>query len=119
MIKECVVLNNEVINIGPWDYKKQQVQTGIDGQGNPLYEERITNPLPEGAVIEEREIETTPDGDLIVKGSAQPTSEELIGQQLAELKIQTMQQTQLLASMGAELAATKLELINLKGANQS
>ncbi|WP_418026221.1 hypothetical protein [Paenibacillus sp. JJ1722] len=44
---------------------------------------------------------------------------EVVGQQLAELKIQAMQQTQFIASMGAELAATKLELINLKGANQS
>ncbi|MGR6763210.1 hypothetical protein ACU1JV_15335 [Paenibacillus sp. T2-29] len=44
---------------------------------------------------------------------------EVVGQQLAEMKIQAIQQTQLLASMGAELAATKLELINLKGANQS
>ncbi|MGR6765347.1 hypothetical protein ACU1JV_26625 [Paenibacillus sp. T2-29] len=119
MIKECVILNGEVINIGPWDYRKQQVQTGVDKDQNPIYEEQVTNPLPEGVVIEEREIEVAPDGGLIVKGSAQPTSHELLGQQLAEMKIQTMQQTQLLASMGAELAATKLELINLKGANQS
>lgn len=41
----------------------------------------------------------------------------LLGQQLAELKIQAIQQTQFIASMGAELAATKLELINLKGAD--
>ncbi|MGR6127208.1 hypothetical protein [Paenibacillus sp. SER-28] len=44
---------------------------------------------------------------------------EVVGQQLAELKIQAMQQTQLLAGMGAELAAAKLEIIDLKGANQS
>ncbi|APQ59817.1 hypothetical protein PPOLYM_02556 [Paenibacillus polymyxa] len=44
---------------------------------------------------------------------------EVVGQQLAEMKIQAMQQTQLLASMGAELAAAKLEIIDLKGANQS
>ncbi|WP_025717936.1 hypothetical protein [Paenibacillus sp. 1-18] len=44
---------------------------------------------------------------------------EIVGQQLAEMKIQIMQQTQLLASMGAELAAAKLEIIDLKGANQS
>ncbi|AOK91962.1 hypothetical protein [Paenibacillus polymyxa] len=126
MIKECVVLNDEVINIGPWDYNRQQVLLSpaeYDDEGKvtkeAVYEEQTTNPLPEGAIIEEREIEVAPDGGLIVKGSAQPTSHELLGQQLAEMKIQTMQQTQLLASMGAELAATKLELINLKGANQS
>ncbi|MGG1643036.1 hypothetical protein ACIFQM_17595 [Paenibacillus sp. NRS-1782] len=41
---------------------------------------------------------------------------EVVGQELAQLKLQAMQQNQLLTSMGAELAATKLELINLKGA---
>ncbi|ODA08733.1 hypothetical protein [Paenibacillus polymyxa] len=126
MIKECVVLNDEVINIGPWDYKRQQVQMSpaeYNDEGKAtkeaVYEEQTMNPLPEGATIEEREVEVAPDGGLIVKGSVQPTSDELLGQQLAEMKLQTMQQTQLLASMGAELAATKLELINLKGANQS
>ncbi|MMZ58868.1 hypothetical protein D1872_208650 [compost metagenome] len=126
MRKECVVLNGEVINIGPWDYKIQSMQVipaefNEDGSviKDAVYEEQIMNPLPEGAVIEEREIEVAPDGGLIVKGSAQPTSDELFGQQLAEMKIQTMQQTQLLTSMGAELAAAKLEIIDLKGANQS
>ncbi|MEK5089707.1 hypothetical protein MKY98_22870 [Paenibacillus sp. FSL M8-0228] len=126
MIKECVVLNDEVINIGPWDYNRQQVLLSpaeYDDEGKvtkeAVYEEQTTNPLPEGATIEEREIEVAPDGGLVIKGSVQPTGDELLGQQLTELKIQAMQQTQLLASMGAELAATKLELINLKGANQS
>ncbi|MGG4504040.1 hypothetical protein [Paenibacillus polymyxa] len=126
MTKECVVLNGEVINIGPWDYMRKQVLASpveYDDEGNVTkeaeYEEQTMNPLPEGATIEEREIEVAPDGGLIVKGSAQPTSDELHGQQLAELKIQAIQQTQLLASMGAELAAAKLEIINLKGANQS
>ncbi|QYK68255.1 XkdW family protein [Paenibacillus sp. S02] len=116
MIKECVMLNGEVINIGPWDYRVQPIMTGLDEQGKPIYEEQPTNPLPEGAVIEEREIETAEDGGLVVKGSVQPTSAELLGQELAQLKLQTMQQNQLLTSMGAELATTKLELINLKGA---
>ncbi|MBE7897251.1 hypothetical protein G7L40_00810 [Paenibacillus polymyxa] len=126
MIKDVVVLDGQVINIGPWDYKLLSVMVSPaehDDEGNvtkeAVYEDRVTNPLPEGAVIEQQEIEVAPDGGLIVKGSAQLTSDELLGQQLAEMKIQTMQQTQLLASMGAELAATKLELINLKGANQS
>lgn len=38
-LKTCVVLDGKVINIGPWD--------DLNG----------TNPLPEGAVIEEREFE--------------------------------------------------------------
>ncbi|WP_348623637.1 hypothetical protein ABFT51_24020 [Paenibacillus peoriae] len=126
MIKECVVLNDEVINIGPWDYNRQQVLLSpaeYDDEGKvtkeAVYEEQTTNPLPEGATIEEREIEVAPDGGLVIKGSVQPTGDELLGQQLTELKIQAMQQTQLLASMGAELAAAKLEIIDLKGANQS
>jgi hypothetical protein len=126
MIKDVVVLNSKVINIGPWDEQIRPVLVSpseYDDEGNvtkeALYEDRVMNPMPEGAVIEEREIEVAPDGGLIVKGSAQPTSDELLGQQLAEMKIQTMRQTQLLASMGAELAAAKLEIIDLKGANQS
>ena len=55
MLKECVVLNGQIINIGPWDYQIQPVQVGIDDEGNPIYEDQITNPLPEGAVIEQRD----------------------------------------------------------------
>jgi hypothetical protein len=118
MIKECVVLNGDVINIGPWDYYKQQVQTGIDGNGSPIYEEQVTNPLPEGAATEEREIEVSPDGGLIVKDSVQPTDNELLGQQLTDMKLQTMQQQQSIENLGAELAAARLEIIALKGENK-
>lgn len=45
MIKKCVVLNEKVINVGDWDYQ--------------IVDDGITNPLPEGAVIEEREFEYT------------------------------------------------------------
>ncbi|KAF6630708.1 hypothetical protein H6F38_14875 [Paenibacillus sp. EKM208P] len=118
MLKNCIVLHGDVINIGPWDYQKQIVQIGVvDGQA--VYEEQTTNPLPEGAVIEEREIETAPDGGLIVKGSAQPTSDELLGQELAQIKLRSMQQQELLNNMGAELAAARLEIISLKGESGS
>jgi hypothetical protein len=43
MIKKCVVLNGKVINIGEWD----------DMNG--------TNPMPEGATIEEHDFEYDPD----------------------------------------------------------
>ncbi|MMZ48456.1 hypothetical protein D1872_101260 [compost metagenome] len=126
MIKECVVLNDEAINIGPWDYKFQQVLMSpaeYDDEGNVVkeaaYEEQITNPLPEGATIEQREIEEAPDGGLIVKGSAQSTSDELLGQELAQIKLQSMQQQELLSNMGAELAAARLEIILLKGESGS
>ncbi|WP_405154780.1 hypothetical protein [Paenibacillus sp. FSL K6-0108] len=126
MIKEVVVLNGDVINIGPWDYmvKKIEIEPGeYDDEGKvikaPVYEEQVTNPLPLGAVIEQREIEATPDGGLIVKGTARPSETELLGAELAQLKIQGMQQQQMISSLGAELAAAKLEIINLKGVDSA
>lgn len=47
MIKTCVVLNSEIINIGQWDYQ----YTEVEG------EQIANNPLPEGTVIEERDFE--------------------------------------------------------------
>ncbi|UNL94007.1 XkdW family protein [Paenibacillus polymyxa] len=126
MIKDVVVLDGQVINIGPWDYKLLSVMVSPaehDDEGNvtkeAVYEDRVTNPLPEGTVIEQQEIEVAPDGGLIVKGSAQPTSDELLGQELAQIKLQSMQQQELLSNMGAELAAARLEIISLKGESGS
>lgn len=48
MLKECVVLNGQIINIGEWD----------DQEGK--------NPLPEGAVIEERGITQNSDGGWVL-----------------------------------------------------
>jgi hypothetical protein len=126
MIKECVILNDEVINIGPWDYNRQQVLVSpaeYDDEGSITkeaeYEEQTTNPLPEGATIDEREIEVAPDGGLVVKGSVQSASDELLGQELGQIKLQSMQQQELLSNMGAELAASRLEIISLKGESGS
>jgi hypothetical protein len=59
MIKECVVLNGKVINVGPWD-----------DQGG-------SNPIPDGAVVEERDFEYHPDrGWYEVGNPAIPTAEE-------------------------------------------
>ena len=44
MIKKCVVLDGVIINIGSWDY-----QIGDDGV--------LNNPLPIGAITEDREFE--------------------------------------------------------------
>ncbi|MEK3787551.1 hypothetical protein [Paenibacillus sp. FSL K6-1230] len=144
MIKDVVILDGQVINIGPWDEQIQRVLVSpaeYDDEGlivkDAVYEDVVTNPMPEGAVIEQREIETALDGGLIVKGTAKPSETELLGQQLAAVKLQAMQQTaavsslgqelaaakltgiqqqQMISNLGVELAATKLELINLKGA---
>ena len=64
MIKKCVVLNGKVINIGEWDYQKQKVLVSppeYDKDGKlikeAVYEDKIMNPLPEGATVEERDFE--------------------------------------------------------------
>lgn len=64
MIKECVVLDGKVINIGPWDYKEVDVEVSpaeYDEEGNmvkkAVFEKRITNPFPDGATTEERDFE--------------------------------------------------------------
>ncbi|MFD3258159.1 hypothetical protein ACE3MQ_06080 [Paenibacillus lentus] len=84
MLKECVVLDGRVINIGPWDYKVEQIEVGseeievepaeYDGEGSlireavfervPVYEDQPTNPLPDGAEVVEMEIVEGEDGGL-------------------------------------------------------
>ncbi|MNW33505.1 hypothetical protein D3C74_104690 [compost metagenome] len=127
MIKDVVVFDGQVINIGPWD---EQVRPFLvspaeyDEEGNimkeAVYEDRVMNPMPDGAKIEEREIEVAPDGGMVIKGaSTQPTSAELLGQELAQIKLQSMHQQELLSNMGSELAAARLEIISLKGESGS
>ena len=61
MIKKCVVLNGKIINIGEWD----------DMNG--------TNPMPEGAVIEERDFEYDEDRGWYEVGTyPEPTAQERI-----------------------------------------
>ncbi|MEF3313337.1 hypothetical protein PV433_31085 [Paenibacillus sp. GYB004] len=79
--KQCVVHDGVIINIGPWDEQIHSMPTGeyetvvikperteTDEEGNEviipeetiqveLYEDRPTNPMPEGATIEERDFE--------------------------------------------------------------
>lgn len=63
-IMKVTKLNGEVINIGDWDYMlKPKIIKGVvelDLDGNELMIE--TNPLPEGATIEEAETTTKDDG---------------------------------------------------------
>lgn len=68
MIKKCYVLNGKVINIGEWDYQIQQQEVSppeYDEEGNivkeAVFEEKIMNPIPEGAIVEERNFEYDPD----------------------------------------------------------
>ncbi|MFT9496602.1 hypothetical protein [Anaerosolibacter sp.] len=65
MIKKCIVINGKIINIGEWDYQE------IDGD--------IKNPLPDGAVEEERDFEYNEDKGWYEVGTISlPTQEERI-----------------------------------------
>lgn len=65
MIKKCITLNGEIINIGDWEYLIETIYKK-DEKGNVLYDENNnpiidkivnTNPLPEGAIEEELDVE--------------------------------------------------------------
>lgn len=72
MLKTCVVLNGEIINIGPWDYRVEPVEVEpaeYDKDGNlvkeAVYENIARNPLPEGAVEVEMEVCQADDGSWV------------------------------------------------------
>jgi len=50
---KTIYLNNVLINIGEWDYKR-----GTDINGKDV----IDNPLPEGAIEKDEEVVTNEDG---------------------------------------------------------
>ncbi|MFD1885573.1 hypothetical protein [Paenibacillus wenxiniae] len=59
--KECVFVEGVLWNIGPWDYQYRDIQTGTDEEGQPIFEQRAMNPLPENAVIDHRWFRFTPE----------------------------------------------------------
>lgn len=69
MIKSCVVLKGKIINIGEWDYQYTKVND----------EQIALNPMPEGAVIEERDFEHDEDRGWYEVGTyPEPTAQERI-----------------------------------------
>lgn len=96
MIKTCVVLNGKIINVGEWDYqiiRKEVSPEERDEFGNITkeaeYEEEIGNPLPEGAVVEERDFEYDLDRGWYEPGTQMPLTEtEILKSQLAEANLQ-------------------------------
>jgi hypothetical protein len=75
MMKDCVILNGQIINIGPWDYQIKQVQ--VDGdEENPVYEDRESNPFPVGATIEQRDVDFSDERGWYEVGTVQPPSVE-------------------------------------------
>lgn len=122
MMKKCVVLNGAVINIGEWDFQVTKVEVGLSESGEPIYEEHVMNPLPDGSEVLELEVAQNEDGGWYAveyQPVKTPSETDLIGQQLTQVKLQAIQQQQMISSLGAELAAAKLEIINLKGADPS
>lgn len=95
MLRKCVMLYGEIINIGDWDYQIQEVElkpARYDEEGNFLEEaicdSRITNPLPEGAKMVEIEIDEGPDGGLYPAGYTFPKTPEQ--QRISELESEAM-----------------------------
>lgn len=87
MIKPCVFdADGNLINIGEWDYGIQKIEVEpaeYDEEGNEIkeavYEDVVTNPLPDGANIEEREVEYDPDRGWYLVGTVpKPTTEARI-----------------------------------------
>jgi hypothetical protein len=84
MIKTCWFdANGQLINIGDWDYQVRQIEVEsaeYDEKGNmikePVYENRPTNPLPDGAYSEGREVVQDSDGGWRLADVPQPETPE-------------------------------------------
>lgn len=84
MLKHCVRLYGEIINIGPWDYQYQSVEVTpaqYDNEGNETepagYKDEARNPLPDGAEIIEVDVYQDSEGAWrVVEAVVAPTTEE-------------------------------------------
>lgn len=90
MIKECVVSNGSIINIGAWDEQRESVEVEpalYDEDGNitkeAIYEDQMKNPFPEGATIEERDFEYDSERGWYEVGTEAPKTSQ---QEIDELK---------------------------------
>lgn len=70
MLKQCIIFDGNIINIGEWDYD-------IDGEGV------INNPIPDGATIEQRDFEFTDENGWREIGIVIPKTPQ---EQIAELQ---------------------------------
>ena len=71
---KCIVLGDDVINVGDWDFciTQEEVQefdpTSFSGNGpqwRTVTKEVITNPLPDGAIEEDIALAWTVDGRIV------------------------------------------------------
>jgi len=94
-LKKVIKLNNEIINVGEWDYQEYSVvvnQKQIDEANkhnssmeneedyvevpSPLFKIEHGNPLPDGAVVEEVEMTYTEEHGWRETGWTQPLTQE-------------------------------------------
>lgn len=73
MMKNCVLLNGNLENVGEWNYDIRSVEVTPavkDEDGNiaaeAVYEDQTFNPLPEGATTEQREVIQNADGGWVL-----------------------------------------------------
>lgn len=94
MMKTCVFdAVGNLINIGEWDYREEQVVSKsaiIDEETQEVvepaeYETILRNPLPDGAYSEEKEVYQDDDGAWRIVGTAAPKTPE---QEIEELRQQ-------------------------------
>jgi hypothetical protein len=133
MLKVCVVHEGRVINFGPWDYQIRAVQVGeedyeieptkdVDGETipavmgkRPIYEERETNPLPDGAEIVEMDVIYDEDHGWRVSGTPIPETPaqktERLDQENALLALELVETQITLEQTQSEQAALLLTLV--------
>lgn len=107
MIKKCWVLDGQIINIGDWDYQKT---VGLDGK------EVIGNPLPKGAVMEERNFEQSPDGGWYLDGKVPKTEVELLREDVQVTQMALLDLVEELTRTRSDLATTQEELVTTQTA---
>ncbi|AWB45268.1 hypothetical protein DCC85_14235 [Paenibacillus sp. CAA11] len=119
MIKECVLLNGQVINIGPWDYQKERVLIN-PGEDEPLFEERINNPLPEDAEIVEMEVTQSEDGGWYAKDYLpQPSELDRMGAEIVARELEALELRQQNEILGQQIVQRELEATDLKAQNEA
>lgn len=115
MIRQCVVLNGQVINIGEWDYQTEQVETKpaiIDEETQEAiepaeYETVIRNPLPDGAEFVDIEVVVGADGGLYPADYTPPKTDK---ERIEELESENTMLQLALADLAEAQEADKTDM---------
>lgn len=118
MIKKCYVVAGEIINIGDWDYEKEQIeisQAEYDEEGNvtkeAVFEEVARNPLPVGTLEEERDFEYSEERGWFEAGKIPQSSEIQILKEENEFLKGKLQTTEHIARETSQAQQELLELL--------